>query len=64
MSVLISNLIGVKHDLDKADMMIAKSYVDEAIQRIEALESLVRQLKIHADMGSCSRCQQAHRNAE
>jgi hypothetical protein len=45
MSLLTSNLIGVKHDLDKADMMIAKSYVDEAIQRIEALEAEVAKFK-------------------
>jgi hypothetical protein len=42
MSVLTSNLIAVKHELDEADMMIAKSYVDEAIQRIEALEAELR----------------------
>ena len=46
MSLLTSNLIAVKHDLAKADMMIAKSYVDEAIQRIEELETAV---KTHKD---------------
>jgi hypothetical protein len=37
-------------------------YIAGLQARVDELEALIRQLKMHADTGSCSRCQQAHRD--